>query len=342
MTANAAGLGSMGKHAEGNALKIIAVAGALIVLALLGLSYVLREGLKKNENERVATRSRQSPYDGERAFAVLKTVVGFGPRPSGSAALEQLRDYIRRELKESGLEVREHAFDANTPLGVKRMVNLVGVSQGTTPGVIVLGGHYETKFFPDFTFVGANDAGSSTAWLIEMARVLSGSREGRSVWIVFFDGEEAMVKWSDADSLYGSRAFVEDIRQRGELSDIRAMINVDMIGDCYLGLYRDPTAPRWLEDCLWNTAQDLGYAEHFLERTLQVDDDHMPFRKAGIPAVDLIDFVYGGSILDHQRNWHTVQDTLDKVCAASLQAVGDVVYRALPKIDALLDKHPGG
>lgn len=276
----------------------------------------------------------QSPFDGKRAFEDLRAVVAIGPRDPGSQGIVQARDYIKRQLTAAGLAVREQAFTATTPVGSKAMVNLTGVVEGTKPGVILLGNHYDTKYFPNFTFVGANDGGSTTAWMLEMARTLGPHREGCSVWLCFFDGEEAFKTWSEADSLYGSRAYVAALKSGGELAQIKAMINVDMIGDCYLGVVGDPGAPAWLSGAVWGTASKLGYSEHFLLTPRHVEDDHVPFRKAGVPTLEVIDFSYGKTVNDHNRNWHTPNDTIDKVCADSLQVVGDVIYHALPDIDA--------
>jgi glutaminyl-peptide cyclotransferase len=280
---------------------------------------------------------RQSPFNAERAWADLETVVGFGPRPSGSPELAALRSFIQEQLDAAGLEVWEHAFEAETPIGVLPMVNVVGVVKGSKPGILVLGNHYETKYFPDMYFVGANDGGSTTAWMIEMARALGPRREGRSVWLCFFDGEEAFVNWTATDSVYGSRAFVALLKASGQLDEIDAMINIDMIGDCYLGIEKDVVAAGFLVDPIWAAAESLGYGGHFLDSYQNVSDDHIPFHRAGVPVIDLIDFTYGRTVLDHLATWHTEADTLDKCCASSLQVVADVVYHALPAIEAELD-----
>jgi glutaminyl-peptide cyclotransferase len=332
----------MAQHAtsggEGtSAVKVIVVLGVIAFVLLLILAAGIRQLTNRDESQAVGEVKAQSPFDGQRAYADLETVVGFGPRPSGSEALERLRDFIRGELSAAGLEVREHAFTGQTPLGPIGMVNLYGVVEGDKPGVIILSNHYETKYFPDFEFVGANDGGSTTAWMLEMARTLGPTRSGRTIWLTFFDGEEAFADWSKTDSLYGSRAFVQRLQETGEFEQLAAVINVDMIGDCYLGINRDPDAPHWLIGPLWNTASELGYERHFQRSGRAIEDDHIPFREAGASAVNLIDFSYGGTMLDHQRNWHTPRDTLDLCCAGSLQVVGDVIYHALPELEAQLD-----
>jgi hypothetical protein len=324
------------------AIKAIVLMG-VVAFALLGLTSVgLKKLVQSSGAKRVAVAEKKSPFDSARAYADLNTVVGFGPRIPGSEALAKLRGFIERQLKSAGVKAWEHAFEAATPLGKKQMVNVVGEVQGTKPGIIVLSNHYDTKYFPDFTFVGANDGGSTTAWMIEMARVLGAEREGRTVYLCFFDGEEAFGEWSATDGIYGSRAFVDHLRETGRLADVRAAINVDMIGDCYLGIKQDRDAPDWLSAALWSEARELGYTEYFLPFGMAIDDDHIPFRRAGIPAIDVIDFVYGASQAEHVRTWHTANDTLEHVCAESLQVVGDTIYHALPRVDAYLDKSGQG
>ena len=264
-------------------------------------------------------------------------MVSIGPRPAGSADAERLRQFIRGELEQAGIESKTIAFDAVTPLGPRSMVNLIAIIKGTRAGTIALSNHYDTKVFDHFAFVGANDGGSTTAWMIEMARALGPTREGRSIWLIWFDGEEAFKEWSDTDSLYGSRDMVRHLRKTKELEDLKVLINIDMIGDCYLGVSRDPGAPAWLANAVWKSAAELGHERHFLTETRVIEDDHMPFRLAGVPCMNLIDFEYGGSPLEHGNTWHTANDTIERVCPASLQAVGDVIYHALPAIESVLD-----
>lgn len=328
-----------GGMASGPALRFIAICGIFLIAILILLSYGLKRGLKPQEQQRAVIRRELSPFDGRKAFTDLERIVALGPRPPGSKAAESCRAIIRRGLRSAGLTVREQPFTASTPAGPKAMVNLYGIVEGTDPGVIILSNHYDTKHIQAFDFAGANDGGSTTAWMLEMARALGGSRDGRSIWLVFFDGEEAFDTWSETDSLYGSREFVRQLTSDGALGDIAALINVDMIGDCYLGISQDPGAPKELNQLVWQVARDQGYSKHFLSIGVgMMDDDHVPFRRAGVPAVNLIDFSYGGSIVEHRKNWHTAEDTIDKVCWESLQVVGDVIYAVLPEMDAVLNR----
>ena len=129
-------------------------------------------------------------FDGKRAFAQVAKQVGFGPRPSGSPAIAKLQEYIQGELASYGCKVDTDAFTADTPVGRLPMKNIVAKIPGDKPGIIVLATHYDTKLMPNF--VGADDAGSSTGVMLELARLLCTKRGAYQVWITFFDGEEAM------------------------------------------------------------------------------------------------------------------------------------------------------
>ncbi|MCC6486241.1 MAG: M28 family peptidase [Candidatus Hydrogenedentes bacterium] len=319
------------------ALKLIVAVGVGAFVLLMLFSSGFRKVAYRDASTVVKGAQSHSPFQGQRAFEDLRRIVDIGPRPPGSKEAENTRRIIHEELEKAGLEVREYPFEADTPVGRKTMVNVVGIVKGDQDGIILLGNHYDTKYFPDFRFVGANDAGSTTAWMIEMARTLGPKRDGRSIWLVWFDGEEALKEWSESDSLYGSREMVRLLRNREILPKVAFMINVDMIGDRYLGILRDQGAPGWLINGVWTTAAELGLSGHFLNESAAIQDDHLPFRLAGVPALNLIDFQFGGSMLDHKNTWHTPNDTLEKVSPDSLQVVGDVIYHALPSLEAYLN-----
>lgn len=327
-------------HSSGStAIKAIVGIGVVTFLLLFFVAFTLQRAIEPSEAERVSDFDPRSPFDGARAYADLKEFVAIGSRVPGTAGAKAARVFIREKLEAAGLSVREWPFEANTPLGKRPMANVVGTIKGTAPGIIILSNHYDTKYLPDIEFVGANDGGSTTAWMLEMARTIGPDREGRSIWLCFFDGEEAFEEWTDTDSLYGSRHMVEALSESGQLRDVEAVLNVDMIGDCYLGIFRDAGAPEWMSRIIWNKAGELGYGIHFLSVSLPMEDDHIPFRKAGVDAVNLIDFRYGGTMFDHNKNWHTANDTVERVCPESLQAVGDVVYHILSVFDGYLDRN---
>jgi len=265
-------------------------------------------------------------FDGAAAYRHVEKLVAIGPRPAGSAAAERTRRYIVGELKRAGVQARVLPFDSATPHGRLKMANVVGVLPGRRADVILIGGHYDTKLFREFRFVGANDAGSSTALLLELARVLARRTREFTYWVAFFDGEEARVNWTDDDSLYGSRRLAADLAREQRLP--RAVIVADMIGDRDLNIRREGHSTPWLTDLIWAAARRLRYDAHFLPDTLVVEDDHAPFLRAGVPAALLIDFDY--------PPWHTANDTLDKVSADSLRVVGEVLLDALPAIEERL------
>jgi len=271
-------------------------------------------------------------FNGGRAFDDLRRIVALGPRPSGSAALARTRAEIAKQFKAVGLTIEEDNFTAFTPRGRVAMTNLLVRIQGEDKRIVVVSGHYETKLENGFQFVGANDAGSSTAFLIELGRVLAMRKNKLTYWIVFFDGEAAMVDFSESDGLYGSRHLVQKLAATGELGRIEALINVDMVADADLNIHREGGSTGWLLDRIWNNASRLGYSRYFEDSTRYYVDDHIPFVQAGVPAVDLLDFEYG----PRNRYWHTAQDTIDKCSPLSLTIVGRVVLATLEDLESSL------
>jgi Zn-dependent M28 family amino/carboxypeptidase len=268
-------------------------------------------------------------FDSARAWKDLEAQVAFGPRPAGSAALQKTRDYILGELKKAGVETRQQIFIAKTPLGETSMANLIATIPGRRPERIAIASHYDTKLFRDIRFVGASDGASSTAALLELARGLKTRQNEFTIELLFFDGEEAVVEWGrNNDNTYGSRYYVDAARKAGTLKDLRTLVLLDMIGDKDLLIRRDSASTPWLVDAVWAAAARIGHRGVFSNELTAVDDDHMPFIMAGVPAVDIIDLDYPA--------WHTAADTLDNVSARSLQIVGDVVLAALPDIEARL------
>jgi Zn-dependent M28 family amino/carboxypeptidase len=244
-------------------------------------------------------------FEGPRALRDVERLVALGPRPPGSPAHGQARAYVTAQLRQAGWRVREHAFSAATPGGPVRMVNVIAEWPGRRPEIVAVGGHYDTKVFTRFRFVGANDGGSSTALLVELGRAL-GERYRTSPpaytrWLLFFDGEEAQMSWSATDSLYGSRALVRSLQTSGEMARLRALVVADMIGDRDLAIRREAASTPWLTDLVWAVARRLGHDRHFLEASQPVEDDHAPFLEAGVAATLLIDFDYGGA----SRRWAT-------------------------------------
>jgi glutaminyl-peptide cyclotransferase len=266
-------------------------------------------------------------FSGERAFNDLRQLVQFGPRPAGSENLERTRAYIEHQLSSAGVEIRDDPFLATTPVGDIPMTNVIGVIHGENPTVVILAGHYDTATINGVRFVGANDGGSSAAFLLEMARVLSNRKNTLTYWVVFFDGEEALKQWSASDSLYGSRHLAEKLSREGKLRQISALILLDMVAARHLSILRESNSTPWLSELVFKTACTLDYQKSFSGGTFPVEDDHLPFLAKGIPSVDIIDLTPFGSY------HHTAQDSIDKCDPESLAVVGRVVLATLAELE---------
>jgi len=276
---------------------------------------------------RAAVRAVVAGFNGERAFSDLCQLVQLGPRPAGSENSERARAYIERQLSAADAEIWDDPFVATTPMAKIPMTNVIGVINGESPTVVILAGHYDTARIEGVQFVGANDGGSSAALLLEMARVLSDRKHALTYWVVFFDGEEALKQWSASDSLYGSRHLAEKLASDGKLSQIKAMILVDMVADRHLNILRESNSTAWLSDLVFRSARTLDYADSFSGGMFPVEDDHLPFLAKGIPSVDIIDLTPFGSY------HHTAQDSIDKCSPESLALVGRVVLATLAELE---------
>src|SRR6266478_2502244 len=264
-------------------------------------------------------------FDGKRAFAHVAKQVGFGPRASGSAAIGQLQEYIQSELTSYGCKVESDSFSSDTPAGRLPMKNIVAKIPGDKPEIIMLATHYDTKRLENF--VGADDGASSTAVMLELARLLCGKRGPYQVWITFFDGEEAVkFIWQDPDNRYGSRQMAAKLAMSGDLPKIKAVLLADMVGSRNLRFRREADSTKALTDLIWSTAARLGYSNIFVNESSSTVDDHIVFLKRGVPAVDVIDFEI--------PYWHTVEDTLDKVSAKSLAITGHVFLESLKQLQS--------
>jgi glutaminyl-peptide cyclotransferase len=260
-------------------------------------------------------------FDGSRAFTDLRGQVDLGPRPSGSAAAQQLARGLAAKLGRAGVE----GVRIQRPLE-----NVIGTIPGRGNGYVVLGAHYDTKSgIPGF--VGANDGASGVAVVLELARSLPNPMPGPSLAIALFDGEEARGDRDfSADGTRGSRQYVSYAAASRQGSppraEIEALVLLDMVGDCDLNVLHEEHS----DPGLYGLFAEADPETFSGERTA-IDDDHVPFLAAGIPAVDLIDFSYGPGPSPGEY-WHTSEDTLDKVCPGSLDAIGAAALQALPRI----------
>ena len=252
--------------------------------------------------------------------------VELGPRPAGSNALDAQHRLIVETLTKLSCTVEVDSFVAPTPVGALPMRNIIArFGPPSASAVVVVSGHYDTLRMPGF--VGANDGGSSAGLLMALAERLhlTGPTGSPAVWLVFFDGEESTKEWRDGDHTYGSRRLAARWTADGTSQRLRALINVDMIGDADLQLVYEGNSDGRLRETVWSIAAGLGYASVFGRRLGFIEDDHIPFVRAGVPSLNLIDFEYG------PRNtlWHTTEDTLDKLDSSSFAIVLHVLEVAI-------------
>ena len=279
----------------------------------------------------------QMRIDPARAWRYVNEIVAIGPRWDGGSGQQKMGEYIHRQLK--GDVVEQDSFVAETPAGKIPIRNIVAKFPGSKDGIIVLGSHIDTNYpLRNTTFAGANDGGSSTALLLAIADQLRGKKlEGYSVWLAFLDGEESIasatpgdIRWSNRDSLYGSRHLSEKWEKDGTNKKIKAFLLADMIGDKDLDIFRDGNSTPWLEDLILQAAQRLGYQSYFFSIQETVTDDHTSFARFGVPVADVVDLTYGYNNSYH----HTTEDTLDKISPKSMQIAGDVILETIRLLNA--------
>ena len=278
---------------------------------------------KQQPDENTPAPESTGGFDGKRAFADVAKQVDFGPHPSGSQAISQVQDYLLSELSSAGCTADVDPFTSQTPAGDVPMKNILVKIPGDRPGIIMLATHYDTKKIDNF--VGADDGGSSTAVMLEVARNLCGQHGRYQVWIAFFDGEEAVnLEWKDPDNRYGSRQMAAKLALSGDLGKIRAFLLADIVGSRELRIKRDSNSDKALTDLIWATAKNLGYSGVFVNDTTAIEDDHQSFSTRNVHTVDVIDLEI--------PYWHTPQDTLDKVSSKSLAIVGHVFVESIKQL----------
>jgi hypothetical protein len=288
-------------------------AGLLLAFGLLGACDRARTGPERNPQKKI-----WEEFSGEKALAHVQAMVDLGPRPPGTEAIEKTRDYLTKQLELSGWKVTRQPFADTTPRGKVEFVNLVATfaAADRAPSFLVCS-HYDTKIFDTAKFVGANDGGSSTGLLLELARVLAQRPDlARKAELVFFDGEEAYEAFSETDGLYGSRYFAKQLAAQNKTKQFRGGLLFDMVGDRSLTITLPPDSPSEMARDIFASAEALNLRKHFTYFDSDIMDDHTPLNAAGIPTIDLIDFDFAA--------WHTPEDTIDKLSAESLRTVGAV------------------
>ena len=286
--------------------------GAVLVLqVILGLSLVAlvaTDNLPFTDGDADGApppRPSVDRFDGGAAFRLLREQVELGPRPAGSEASQRLAERLRSLLPQGRFQ--------DVPGGLR---NMIGTVPGREQGYVVVGAHYDTKDIPGF--VGANDGASGTAIVTQLARTIR--RPRHTIQFVLFDGEESPRGTSDADfeeeGLRGSKVAARAFR------DARAMVLLDFVGDRRLSIPREANSRPGLWRRLRAAAQRVGAGRVFPPETSgAVLDDHIPFLRVGVPAIDLIDFDF--------PCFHRRCDDLSAVSRRSVDAVGESVYELL-------------
>jgi Zn-dependent M28 family amino/carboxypeptidase len=280
------------------------------------------------------TAPAQQHFNGTKAYEYARQFVAIGPRWPTSQGHLKAEAFLRNQFRHD--KVEEDTFTANTPIGPVPMRNFIVRFPGKKNGVIVLATHYETNYYlKNINFVGANDGAATTGLLLTIADQLRGQMartkvlDGYSVWLVFFDGEEAIRSWSNSDSTYGSRHLAAKWGRDGTLGRIKAFMLADMIGDKNLDIQREARSTGWLINTVRQAAKKFGYERYFFQSESSVEDDHLPFVERGVASIDIIDLDYGPENSYH----HTAQDTMDKISARSLTIDGDVFLETIRMIN---------
>jgi glutaminyl-peptide cyclotransferase len=286
-------------------------------------------GAPPNPADDAPSPDKTGGFDGKRAYEQVVKQLSYGPRPAGSPALAKLQDYLESELKSYGCAVETDSFSADTPAGRLPMKNLLVKTPGQKPGIILLGTHYDTKRLENF--VGADDAGSSTGVMLEMARLLCAQKQPRkyAVWIAFFDGEEAVNRdWADPDNRYGSRQMAAKLAVDGDLPKIKAFILADIVGGRNPHFKRDGESTKWLKDMVWSVGERLGYGSVFVKETTDFGgDDHYSFTPRHVPSVDIMDLDF-----NDVPYWHKPEDTIDKISPKTLAIVGHTILESVQQL----------
>ena len=271
-------------------------------------------------------------FDGAKAMAETEALVKISPRDAGGGGARRASVQLESRLKALGLKTAVDTFSEDTPNGKMHFNNVLGRIPGKTNRLIVLASHFDTKSGIAKDFQGANDSGSSSGILMELARVLKKRGPIETEFLIaFLDGEECRKEYGPHEGLHGSRHLAQQIYDAGGAKLVKAVIVIDMVGDRDLNISIPRNSSPELVKELFYAAHELGVRPKFSLGPGSILDDHVPFLLAGMPVVDVIDFDYGSApgLNDY---WHTPKDTLDKLSVKSLQTVGDVVMRMVENL----------
>jgi Zn-dependent M28 family amino/carboxypeptidase len=277
-------------------------------------------------------------FNSQQAYVYTAQIAGFGERWPGSPGHKRTENLIHQVLQKDRGQVEADDFIATTPRGPISVHNIIGkfnVTTNPTQEIFILAGHYDTLFKQGF--IGANDGASSAGILLAFADVLARQKTGMQIWLVWTDLEEAIRSFGGNDGLYGSRHLAQKLATNGQVSRIRGLFLLDMIGDKDLDVARETGSSRSLQNVIAEAADRLGYSRYFFQYDTSIIDDHISFIVVGIPAVDVLDAQFGrmGPTFDAMGEFHhTNADTMDKVSQHSLEVVGRTILLAVELLDA--------
>jgi len=273
------------------------------------------------------------PFDEQRAFAEVQALVAFSPRDAGTSSGWKAAEHISQRLESFGIETKIDTFTDMTPDGEKTFRNVVGQIPGKNGTWIILGSHFDTM--PGIeNFQGANDSGSSTGVLLELARTLALSKPipDTGILFAFFDGEEGIAHYISGDGLHGSRRMASQLALANRQNTIKAMVLLDMVGDKDLHFILPANSSRSLVKEVLDAAHATDHRDRFsLSRNSVITDDHVPFLEIGIPAIDIIDFKFG-SEPGLNNHWHTEADNMESISTESLGITGEVTAQLLKQL----------
>ena len=268
-------------------------------------------------------------FSGEKAYAHVKSIVDFGPRPPGSDGYEKSLVYLEAAFAQIGWTTRRQSFPQGTPRGPVTFTNLLarhtaGQSDWSRSTPVIIGGHLDSKLIEAFPFVGANDGGSSTGVILELARVLSTSpTEAAKVELILFDGEEAFLEnITPTDGLYGSKYYAHAMSKRATWPSLGIVI--DLIGDSRYGYYYNPEAPPSFAATIEKVAAETGMK--LARPPGPIIDDHVPLQNTGLPCLHLIgDFM-------NMPYWHKPGDTMEVIDPKALEQTGRTTLKFLAEV----------
>jgi glutaminyl-peptide cyclotransferase len=301
--------------------KIFLIAGSLLALAAASAPVALHDA-----------------FNSKQAFAYTAEVAGFGERWPGSPGHAKTETLIREVLQKDGAKIQTDDFTAATPRGPEPVRNIIGkfnFSADPNQKIFILAGHYDTLFKKGF--IGANDGASSTAILLSFADALAHTKTEMQIWLVWTDLEEAINTFNDPnDGLYGSKHLAQELKANGQVSRIRGLFLLDMIGYKELSVAHETTSSSWLQYFIAKAADQLGFAQYFFQYNATIIDDQQSFINVGIPSVDVVDAQYGrlGPEFDTMGEFHHANtDTMDKVSQHSLEIVGRTILLTVELLD---------